>query len=96
MEQTVQQKDTQAWVIQVWAFFAIAMSAMTLSIIYLPTDRPIDNWMKGQLGITFLFSVSSTFTLAKTIRDNHEAGKLVARIDEARVEKILTEHHPLR
>jgi hypothetical protein len=45
---------------------------------------------------TTLFSVSSTFTLAKTIRDNHEATKLVARIDEARVEKILTEHHPLK
>lgn len=96
MEQPLRQQDTHAWIIQVWAFFVIAILAMGYSIISLPTDRPIDNWMKGQLGITFLFSVSSTFTLAKTIRDNYEATKLVARIDEARVEKILTEHHPLK
>jgi hypothetical protein len=96
MEQPLRQQDTHAWIIQVWAFFVIAVLAMGYSIISLPTDRPIDNWMKGQLGITFLFSVSSTFTLAKTIRDNHEATRLVARIDEARVEKILTEHHPLK
>jgi hypothetical protein len=46
------------------------------------------------MGLTF--SVSSSFTLAKTIRDNHEATTLTARIDEARVEKILADHHPLK
>lgn len=95
MEQPLRQKDTSAWIIQVWAFFAVSIGAMVLSLVFLPTDRPIDNWMKGQLGITFLFSISSTFTLSKTIRDNHEATRLTARIDEARVEKILSEHHPL-
>lgn len=90
------QKDTNAWIVQVWAFFIIAMSATLVSILYLPSDRPINRWMKYQLSVSFLFSVSSTFTLAKTVRDNHEATKLTARIDEARVEKILATHHPLK
>jgi hypothetical protein len=96
MQQPLRQKDTNAWILQVWASFLISMSAMGTSIVYLPSDRPIDSWMKGQLSITFLFAVSSSFTLAKTLRDNHEAGRLTSRIDEARVEKILSEHHPLK
>ncbi|MCL1465758.1 YiaA/YiaB family inner membrane protein [Argonema galeatum] len=91
-QQTVPQKDTAAWIIQVWLSFALSVSATSLGIIYLP----VDNWVKGYMGMGLVFSVGSTFTLAKTTRDNHEASRLTARIDEARVEKILSEHHPLK
>ena len=86
------QKDTTAWIIQVWLSFTLSLSATSIGIFYLP----VDGWVKGYMGMGLLFSVGSTFTLAKTVRDNHEAAKLTARIDEARVEKILTEHHPLK
>lgn len=86
------QKDTTAWIIQVWLSFVLSLSATSVGIIYLP----VDGWVKGYMGMGVLFSIGSTFTLAKTVRDNHEASKLTARIDEARVEKILTEHHPLK
>jgi Uncharacterized protein conserved in bacteria len=92
MKPIIYQKDTTAWLAQVWISFIVSVSATTLSIIYLPTD----NWVKGYVGIGFLYSLSSSFTLAKTIRDNQEAERLTARIDEARVEKILAEHHPLK
>lgn len=36
--------------------------------------------------------MSSSLTLAKTIRDNQEAARLFSRLDEARIEKILAEH----
>ncbi|MFB2918872.1 MULTISPECIES: YiaA/YiaB family inner membrane protein [Aerosakkonema] len=88
----VPQKDTAAWIIQVWASFVLSVSATSVGIIYLP----VDGWVKGYMGMGLLFSVGSTFTLAKTTRDNYEATKLTARIDEARVEKILSEHHPLK
>lgn len=86
------QKDTTAWIFQVWASFIIAVSATTVGILYLP----VSPWIKGYMGMGLLFSVGSTFTLAKTTRDNYEATKITARIDEARVEKILSEHHPLK
>ena len=38
------------------------------------------------------FSIGSTVSLTKTQRDLHEANKLTIKIEEARVEKILTEH----
>lgn len=88
----IYQKDTNAWIAQVWISFAIAVGATTISIIYLP----VDNWIKGYMGMGYLYSLSSAFTLAKTVRDNQEASRLTARIDEARVEKILAEHHPLK
>ncbi len=96
MHPLMRQKDTNAWIVQVWSAFIISISATTLTILSLPTSRPIDNWMKGQIGVSVLFSVASSFTLAKTIRDNHEAGRLTARLDEAKVEKMLAEHHPFK
>ncbi|AFY75265.1 hypothetical protein Syn7502_03414 [Synechococcus sp. PCC 7502] len=86
------EKDTTAWIAQVWVSFLLATSATTVGIIYFP----VDIWVKSYMGISFAFSISSTFTLAKTIRDNQEANRLTARIDEARVEKILADHHPLK
>jgi hypothetical protein len=85
-------RDTTAWVVQVWAAFIVSMTASTIGVSYLP----VDNWVKGCLGTSLLFSISSTFTLAKTVRDNQEASKLNAKIEEARVEKILADHHPLK
>ena len=86
-----QQKDTAAWILQVWASFILATSSTAIGIFYLP----VDNWIKGFLGMGLTFSVGSTFTLAKTIRDNHEYQRITARLDEAKVEKLLAEHHPL-
>lgn len=57
---------------------------------------PVDNWVKGFMGMGMTFSIGSSFTLAKTIRDNHEAYKLISRVDEARVEKLLADHDLLK
>jgi hypothetical protein len=38
-----------------------------------------------------LFSVGSALTLAKTLRDNHEARRLINRLTEAKAEKIIRE-----
>ncbi|NEQ39458.1 MAG: hypothetical protein F6K40_25655 [Okeania sp. SIO3I5] len=87
----VQQKDTAAWILQVWASFILATSGTAIGIIYLP----VDNWIKSFMGMGLTFSVGSAFTLAKTIRDNYESGRISARLDEAKVEKLLADHHPL-
>jgi hypothetical protein len=91
-KQIVRQQDTNAWIFQCWASFILSISATTVGIIYLP----VDIWVKSFVGIGLTFSVTSSFTLAKTVRDNNEATRLTARIDEARVEKILADHHPLK
>lgn len=86
------QSHSQAWIVQTWISFAISTSAMAIGILYLP----VDGWIKGYLGMGMAFSLGSTISLTKTVRDEHEAKKLLAKVDEARVEKLLAEHHPLR
>jgi len=52
---------------------------------------PADMWIKGYLLMGMLFTVGSTFTLAKTLRDQHEAQKLIHKISNAKTEKMLKE-----
>lgn len=63
--------NTVAWQIQVWASFLLATATTTIGILYLPVDA----WIKGFLGMGLLFTIGSCFTLAKTVRDEHEAGQ---------------------
>ena len=62
------QVDTASWVMTVWVAFAaaIALTARGLWRMNIP------GWEKNFMVVSWLFLVSSTFTLAKTIRDGHE------------------------
>lgn len=86
------QEHSSAWIFQTWASFILSVSATAIGIIFLP----VDNWTKSFMGMGLAFSVGSTLSLAKTTRDIHEAKRLTSRVDEARVEKLLAEHHPLK
>lgn len=44
---------------------------------------------KGYLAMGMVFAVGAAFTLAKTLRDEHEARRMADRLDEARAEKLL-------
>jgi len=60
------QRDTSAWIMQVWLSFILALTVACIGIVYLPVDL----WIKGYMTMGLFFTVGSTFTLAKTIRDN--------------------------
>ncbi|HYW20872.1 MAG TPA: YiaA/YiaB family inner membrane protein [Nodularia sp. (in: cyanobacteria)] len=68
MRQTGLGKDTPAWILQVWAAFIISTVGTGVGIFYLEGN----SWQKAFVGMGYVFSVSSTFTLAKTIRDNQD------------------------
>ena len=82
------QEHSSAWIAQTWLSFIISISATSIGIIYLPVDA----WTKSFMGMGLVFTVGSTVSLTKTQRDIHERTKLTSKIEEARVEKILTEH----
>ncbi|MES2643720.1 MAG: YiaA/YiaB family inner membrane protein [Myxococcota bacterium] len=86
------QPHSSAWVAQVWISWLLALFAMMGGILFVPADL----WTRGYLAMGLLFTIGSTMNLAKTVRDNHEAGKVSAVINDARLEKILSEHDPLR
>ena len=83
----VRLNDTGAWRFQVVAAFVVALGLTTGGVVYMPLDA----WTKGYLLMGLYFTVSSAFTLAKTLRDSHESSRLVAKISEAKTEKMLRE-----
>ncbi|GGX95228.1 hypothetical protein GCM10010358_56330 [Streptomyces minutiscleroticus] len=91
-ETPVKQQSTAAFYGQAVASFGVAMAATALGIVNLDADA----WVRGFLGIAVLYLVTSAFTLAKVVRDRQEAGQIVSRVDQARVERLLAEHDPFQ
>ncbi len=89
-ETAVKQQSTSAFYGQAVASFAVAMAATAIGIFRLDANA----WVRGFLAIAVLYLVTSAFTLAKVIRDRQEAGQIVSRVDQARLEKLLAEHDP--
>ncbi|MET7934123.1 YiaA/YiaB family inner membrane protein [Streptomyces sp. NPDC005322] len=89
-ETPVKQQSTAAFYGQAVASFAVAMAATAIGIFRLNADA----WVRGFLAIAVLYLVTSAFTLAKVVRDRQEAGQIVSRVDQARVERLLAEHDP--
>ena len=85
MTPTVKNQNTAAWRFQVWASFLLSASLTLGGIIYLPVGL----WIKGYLAMGLLFLIGSCFSLAKTIRDDHESTDFVNRVRQAKTEKIL-------
>jgi hypothetical protein len=84
-------KTTAAFLVQCVVAFAVSFVSTLAGILFLP----LDPWQRLFLAISALFLVSSTFGLAKVVRDQQEAATVRVRIDEVRVEKFLSEHDPL-
>ncbi|GAA3506465.1 YiaA/YiaB family inner membrane protein [Streptomyces prasinosporus] len=88
----VKQQSTAAFYGQAVASFAVALGATAIGIFNLRADA----WVRAFLGVAVLYLVTSAFTLAKVVRDRQEAGQIVNRVDQARLEKLLAEHDPLQ
>lgn len=90
MSKTGMSKTTAAFFVQAGISFGVSFLGVLGGIFYLP----LDPWQRLFLGMTTLFLVASSFTLAKVIRDQQEAATVRVRIDEARLEKLMAEHNP--
>ncbi|PVE25671.1 hypothetical protein DC522_04980 [Microvirga sp. KLBC 81] len=80
-----QMPHTASWKAFTLVSFALAVGMLALGIYALPADL----WAKGYLAMAAVFSIGSTFTLAKTQRDEYEARRLINRIDEVKTERLL-------
>lgn len=63
------QVDTGSWVMTVWIAFAAAVALTAWGLFRMN----IPEWQKAYMIVAWLFLVSAAFTLAKTLRDSHEA-----------------------
>ncbi|EME59954.1 YiaA/YiaB family inner membrane protein [Amycolatopsis decaplanina] len=83
---------TVAFFVQAALSFGLALVAVVVGIWYLP----VDGWVRGFLALGMLFLTTSAFTLAKCIRDRQDENSVVSRVDQARVDKLLSEHDPFK
>jgi len=83
-------KNTAAFFLQAAIAFGVSLLGAVGGILFLPLDM----WRRLFLAMTVLFLVTSSFTLAKVIRDQEEAAAIRVRLDEARMEKLIAEPNP--
>ncbi|MDO9483106.1 MAG: YiaA/YiaB family inner membrane protein [Hydrogenophaga sp.] len=74
------QVDTSQWVMTVWIAFAAAVLLTGWGL----WRMQIDVWQKYYMLVSWLFLVSSTFTLSKTVRDAQEADLMARRMAAVR------------
>ena len=89
MSQNLSQFDrpTGAWI----SFSYISFGASLLLVGGGVFALPLDWWVRAYLAMGVTMVVQSTFTLAKNLRDVHEASRMINRIEEARTERLLNE-----
>ena len=68
--------DAPLFRLVVWAGFFLAMALTGWGLIRMA----IDPTYKAYLGVCWLYLITTSFTLAKTVRDRHEADLLQARL----------------
>jgi hypothetical protein len=90
MDINTQPKVTNAFFAQAVASFSVSLVAVAIGIYYLP----VGGWVRAFLGLGLLYVVTSAFTLAKTVRDAQDSGTVVRRVDQARIDKLISEHDP--
>lgn len=74
------QVDTSQWVMTVWIAFAAAVTLTGWGL----WRMQIDIWQKHYMLVSWLFLVSASFTLSKTVRDAQEADLMARRIAATR------------
>ncbi|SHN29769.1 YiaA/YiaB family inner membrane protein [Cryptosporangium aurantiacum] len=90
MTTTPPRKTTTAFFVQSGISFGVAVLAAGFAVLNLP----VGPWPRAFLALSLLYLVTSTFTLAKCVRDQQEATAVVSRVDQARIDKLLAEHDP--
>ena len=87
MSTPLRPRITAAFFLQAAISFAVALAVTLIGIAYLHDSA----WVRAFLALGLLFVVTSSFTLAKCVRDRQEEGDLVSRVDQARLDKLLRE-----
>jgi hypothetical protein len=87
---TTPTKNTTAFFVQAAVSFGLALLALVIGELYLP----VSGWVRAFLGLGTVFLVTSTFSLAKCVRDAQESGAVVSRLDQVRLDRLLAEFDP--
>jgi hypothetical protein len=91
MSTPLRPRTTTAFHVQAAISFGVSLAVTVIGIGYLADSR----WVRAFLGLGVLYVVTSSFTLAKCIRDRQEEVAIVSRVDQAKLDKLLAEQDVL-
>jgi hypothetical protein len=89
---TPQMPHTPAWRAYSYVSFLIGAGMLAIGILYLQADLAT----KGFFAIAGIHVVGAAFNLAKTLRDEHEATRLINKLDDAATDRLLREGATVR
>ena len=92
MSTPLRPRTTTAFYVQAAISFGVSLAVTVIGIGYLADSR----WVRAFLALGLLYVVTSSFTLAKCIRDRQEETTLVSRVDQAKLDKFLAEQDLLQ
>ncbi|HXT88501.1 MAG TPA: YiaA/YiaB family inner membrane protein [Trebonia sp.] len=92
MSTPLRPRTTTAFYVQAAISFCVSLTVMVIGIGYLSDSR----WVRGFLALGLLYVVTSSFTLAKCIRDRQEEITIVSRVDQAKLDKFLADQDVLQ
>ncbi len=78
--QAAQQTHSSTWVTFTYVSFIGSVVMVAAGIVLMP----LDIWIKGYFAMGIVMLIQTCVSLTKTIRDVHEGGKLVNRIEDAK------------
>src|SRR4029078_10482566 len=88
--QNANPKNSGAFYMQATVSFGVALFAVLVAV-YSPPAVP---WIKAFFALSICYLVTSSFTLAKVIRDRQEDEMVFSRLDQDRLEKALAPPRP--
>lgn len=80
--------NTKAFYNMAWGSFIISFVGVLAGVFIM--EAPLAT--KGFFVMSYLFSISSCFTVAKVVRDKQESGKIISKIEQAKAEKLINEY----
>ena len=92
MSTPLRPRTTTAFYVQAAISFGVSLAVTIIGIGYLADSR----WVRAFLGLGLLYVVTSSFTLAKCIRDRQEEVSIISRVDQAKLDKLLAEQDVLQ
>ncbi len=83
-----QSKNSSAFYFLAWASFVISFAGVGLGLAFMEAVWSV----KAFFGMSYLFSVSSCFMVAKVVRDKQEEESLISKVEKAKTQQLINKY----
>ncbi|TAE04074.1 MAG: hypothetical protein EAZ97_00620 [Bacteroidetes bacterium] len=81
-------KNTTAFYFLAWSSFAISFLGVGVGLALMEAEWAV----KAFFGMSYLFSVSSCFMVAKVVRDKQEEQSIINKVEKAKTQQLINKY----